>query len=825
MSRRLLLIFLCTVCLLSAQAQNSNMRQIYDQAESDYQDGRVEQAADLLEEHIKSFPSNLRVSAFRLLSLCNLSMENDSMAEQYATLMLREDPYYNPSIQDPPRFSELVSNLRMGLTATITTASAQSEDLREVPVPTTLITEEMIRISGARNLQEVLAFYVPGMSIVDCNEGVNIAMRGIYSNNQEKILIMLNGHRLNSYSTNIAAPDFSMSLDKLKQIEVLRGPASSIYGGVALTAVVNLITKQGIDIDGFSARVGVGDYGQLRADINMGKRLFDLDFAIWGSLYKADGQRIYVPKEETGYPTMTQGGDVIVGGFGNKPSYDFGATLSWNNLQMLYSSRFSEAISPFTASYTYHPYDIEKYRTFNGIRPSTTNQTHHTEVSYQINSDIFYLRGAVTYDNNDLTRYQVFSEKQIQLSDSLAIPYESHLGMLMALYPGVFRYVNGQEKNLGFQLKGDVKYINNVIHKGSVAFGAEYSHFKFDDMRYAIGYDYMMTVDSLHIPKDMGKGTEKSFSTFLQLKHQWKSLILNAGLRFDYRKRYDDKSIKEFSPRLSLIYLRPKWNAKLSYSKSFIDAPFLYRKLNDLLSEMMQIKGIADLELSPEYLHSVQFTLGGTEWIKGLNLELNTFFNHAKNLIYVKTIDYQNMGEYKSVGLEFTGTYRQKRFFANLNTTWQKSSHVTIFEADKNLSSIPNIPDFMANTVLAWNVTKNLKLFTHLMFYSKQTAYRVNMDVVRDLYDALWKYQKTTDPKEIQRLEELMEKLTENQIKYEDVPSRFLCDVGAEYTIWKVQLALNVRNLFNKKYVQSGQGTGLIPQRGRWFMISAGIKL
>lgn len=824
MSRRLLLILLCTVCLLSAQAQNSSMRQIYDQAESDYQDGRIEQAADLLEENIKSFPSNLRVSVFRLLSLCNLSMENDSMAEQYATLMLHEDPYYNPSIQDPPRFSELVSNLRMGLTATITTASAQSEDLREVPVPTTLITEEMIRISGARNLQEVLAFYVPGMSIVDCNEGVNIAMRGIYSNNQEKILIMLNGHRLNNYSTNIAAPDFSMSLDKLKQIEVLRGPASSIYGGVALTAVVNLITKQGIDIDGFRARVGVGDYGQLRADINMGKRLFDLDFAIWGSLYKANGQRVYVTKEETGYPTMTQGGDVIVGGFGNKPSYDFGATLSWNNLQMMYSSRFSEAISPFTASYTYHPYNIEKYRTFNGIRPSTTNQTHHTEVSYQIHSDHLYLRGTVSYDNNDLTRYQVFSENPIQLSDSIAIPYESNLGLLMAYYPGVFRYVNGQEKNLGFQLKGDAKYINNAIHKGSIAFGAEYNHFKFDDMRYAVGYDYMMTAN-FRMTKDMGKETEKNFSTFLQLKHQWKSLILNAGLRFDYRKRYDDNSIKELSPRLSLIYLRPKWNAKLSYSKSFIDAPFLYRKLNDLLSEMDQTKGTTERNLSPEYLHSVQFTLGGTEWIKGLNLELNAFYSHARDLIFVKTIDYQNMGEYKSFGLELTGTYRQKRFFANLNTTWQKSSHVTIFEDDKNLSSIPNIPDFMANTILAWNVTKNLKLFTHLMFYSKQTAYRVNLDVVRELYDAMGKYYNTTDPVEMQQLGELIQELSDYQIKYEDVSSRFLCDVGAEYTIGRVQLALNVRNLFNKKYSQSGQGTGLVPQRGRWIMISAGIKL
>ena len=87
------------------------------------------------------------------------------------------------------------------------------------------------------------------------------------------------------------------------------------------------------------------------------------------------------------------------------------------------------------------------------------------------------------------------------------------------------------------------------------------------------------------------------------------------------------------------------------------------------------------------------------------------------------------------------------------------------------------------------------------------------------------KYYNTTDPVEMQQLGELIQELSDYQIKYEDVPSRFLCDVGAEYTIWKVHLALNVRNLFNKKYSQSGQGTGLVPQRGRWFMISAGIKL
>ncbi len=62
MSRRLSIILLFTAFLLSAHAQNSSMRQIYDQAESDYQDGRIEQAVELLEDNIKSFPANLKVS-------------------------------------------------------------------------------------------------------------------------------------------------------------------------------------------------------------------------------------------------------------------------------------------------------------------------------------------------------------------------------------------------------------------------------------------------------------------------------------------------------------------------------------------------------------------------------------------------------------------------------------------------------------------------------------------------------------------------------------------------------------------------------------------
>lgn len=116
--------------------------------------------------------------------------------------------------------------------------------------------------SGARNLLELLTLSVPSMTRAGDQNELNVAMRGIYGSSQQKILILLDGHRLNSRAYSSANPDFSIGLDKLKRIEVLRGPGSSIYGNVALTAVINLVLRD--DLNGAQALVGFGDYGQDR---------------------------------------------------------------------------------------------------------------------------------------------------------------------------------------------------------------------------------------------------------------------------------------------------------------------------------------------------------------------------------------------------------------------------------------------------------------------------------------------------------------------------------------------------------------------------------
>ena len=820
MRQRLYLIILWAMAtVLTVNAQESNVRLIYDQAENDYQIGRIEQAMDLLQDNMTSFSGNLKVSVYRLLSLCNLGLDNFEEAERYANLLLKEDPYYTTSVQDPQRFSEMVATLKSGLSSTITTASSQEENLNEVPVPVTLITAEMIENSGAQNLQEVLAAFVPGMTIVDCNDDINIAMRGIYSNGQEKILFMLNGHRMNSYCTNISSPDFSMSLDKIKQIEVLRGPASSLYGGVALTAVVNLITKQGADIDGVEASVAFGNYGQMRGNILFGKRYYNIDIMVWGSLYRAKGQSYHVTSGDLLRGVIE--GDVTIGGIGDKPSFDLGLQLKWGDVRFMYDTHFSQTQSPFTMGYLHTPYDIDAYNTFNGLRPSFATQSHHADLSYQHRFNILNLSGVFRYDNGDLTHYQV-------ISDSIMPAFTSMLGLnnstleFLDSVPGLSRYINGQEQTLQGQLQADLSYINNDSHQGTLSFGAEYIHFKVDDARYLIGYNFTDGLEA-SVLSEFGKGRENSFNAFLQLKHHWRSFIINAGLRYDHTVDYDDDNTREFSPRVALIWSKPKWNLKLSYSKSFINAPYLYRKGNEHIAFL---KGEAAIPLTKETMHSYQLTFGGTNWVKGLNFEINGFYNKARDLIYQSIIEHVNTGSYDTYGIEFQGSYESSKFTSNLAVCWQDIRKASIFNFEHDRAF--NIPIISANLVLGWKVSKRLLLHSHISFEGKKTSYVINTVseafksiIKQEIYEAIV----AGNTEEAEKLQQVLDNLNKSAgIETEDHKPLLLVNLGAQYKLNKFTLGFDVRNLFNIYYERSGMGTGVVPQKGRWFTFQISYK-
>ena len=826
-SRRMMLcaalftIYFSLFTNMSASAQDdTRMREVYAQAESAYKVGRIEQTRDVLLQNLSNFQGSLRQNALHLIALTYLVEYDIPHTEQYVTRLLEQNPYYSPSSQDPATFVEIVNHIKAGMTPTIITASNQAESLAEVPVPTTLITAEMIQTSGARNLQEVLAAYVPGMNLIDCNDDVNIAMRSIYSNTQEKILIMLNGHRLNSYATNTAAPDFSISLEKVKQIEVLRGPASSLYGGVALTGVVNIITKQGVDVDGLQAKVSAGNHGQVKVDAVFGKRYFDVDLLVWGSGYRNSGERY--------------GDDFVrLGRIGDHPTYDFGVQVDWKGFQFMYDTHFSQKVAPYTMTSLAQRYDRERYRTFNGLRPSFSNYSHHADLSYSHQLGNLNLQYGVTFDKSDYTRYQVISDRPIPLlGNALGMTYK--IDSLFSDKGGLFNYLNGQEQNYGVQLKGNYSYKIANGHKGNISFGAEYAHFRSDDSRSQIGYDFVSLLDLDPDLCDVGLDSENSANVYLQLKHQWRSFILNAGLRYDYKLREDDSKVNELSPRIALILLRPKWNLKLSYSKSFVDAPYIYR----IMWELNYDKTEDYVKLSPERVHSFQLTFGGNNWIKGLNFEVNGFYNRASDLIMTHLMVYRNASKNQTCGVELMASYKQPRFTADFNLTWTNTFKSNLMGLDlgeyidivydTDIDANNNTPAIMSNLVLGWQVTPRLKLHTHLLFEGKQTSYNTDLNNVLLFWTEVMKADECKSKGDKNGAEAAIKAastLASYSIMHKDMSPRAIVDLGGEYVLGPVTFGLNIHNLFGTRYNRSGMNTNLIPQQGRWFLASIGVKI
>ena len=326
--------------MVSAQ-EKQNQRQVYEKAEEAYHIGQLDQAIELLEDHLNDFSGNLRQSALRLVSICYLAQDDKETSEKYARLLLSINPYYT-SVQDPIRFEDMIALLKSGRSSTVTTASSQAESINEAPVPVTVITREMIdQLSNNKSLGQILATYVPGLNEVSAWPISNIAMHGVYTSSQEKILIMENGHRLNLRTTNNSKPDYAISTEKIDHIEVLRGPASSLYGNVALTAVVNIITKNG--------------------------------------RYTSQGKKVDIPRESD-YSMTQHDGYAYVGGYKEKPSYDIGCTLKLKDFNFMFNMKNGKQVPQY--SWYAQTYDYDAFRTMAGVKPGYTVNEKHLELGY-----------------------------------------------------------------------------------------------------------------------------------------------------------------------------------------------------------------------------------------------------------------------------------------------------------------------------------------------------------------------------------------------------------------------------------------------------------
>ncbi len=121
----------------------------------------------------------------------------------------------------------------------IVTASKTNLNLKELPQSIEIITQEDIKAVGATNVYEAMRAATNINAFEPSAANHRVQVRG-----SNKILILVNGHRI---ANDKSASDRVMerfNAGNIERIEILRGPAATIYGSDAMAGVINIITKK-----------------------------------------------------------------------------------------------------------------------------------------------------------------------------------------------------------------------------------------------------------------------------------------------------------------------------------------------------------------------------------------------------------------------------------------------------------------------------------------------------------------------------------------------------------------------------------------------------
>lgn len=126
------------------------------------------------------------------------------------------------------------------------TASRSEKALADVNMSVSVITAEDIKRAGSvKGVADLLETTVPGLRVRnDGSQGLDrISMRG---EDAFRTLVMVNGQRITEQKSMSGAP-ILIDPSQVERIEVIRGPASVLYGSDAIGGAVNIITKKGAD--------------------------------------------------------------------------------------------------------------------------------------------------------------------------------------------------------------------------------------------------------------------------------------------------------------------------------------------------------------------------------------------------------------------------------------------------------------------------------------------------------------------------------------------------------------------------------------------------
>lgn len=173
----------------------------------------------------------------------------------------------------------------------VSTVSRTPSTIGRSPAAVFVITNEMIRRSGARSIPEALRM-APGVEVarMDSNKWA-VSVRGANARFSSKLLVQIDGRSV--YNSTFAgvywdAPD--VLLEDVERIELIRGPGAAVWGANAVNGIINIITRRAEDTVGVYVQAGGGTEESGFTSARIGGRAAggQVHWRLWGKWFERD---------------------------------------------------------------------------------------------------------------------------------------------------------------------------------------------------------------------------------------------------------------------------------------------------------------------------------------------------------------------------------------------------------------------------------------------------------------------------------------------------------------------------------------------------------
>lgn len=157
-----------------------------------------------------------------------------------------------------------------------TSATGQPQRLSDVPLNMEIITAEEIRRSGAKQIPDVLR-KISGVNVRQYTETqTEVGFRGYNNAFNDLILVLVNGRQVYiDFYGYVAWDSLPIQMEEIRQIEVVKGPNTSLFGFNAVSGVINIVTYNPMHDDINIAKTSIGNHGYNQVSLIDTIRLSD----------------------------------------------------------------------------------------------------------------------------------------------------------------------------------------------------------------------------------------------------------------------------------------------------------------------------------------------------------------------------------------------------------------------------------------------------------------------------------------------------------------------------------------------------------------------